>query len=110
MSFLFIPDDGYMKDQTNGIRGSLDEKINTKDLQNAMNSLKGANVRSLSMPRASFMGIDLNLQAFWDTINENIDFIHLFIRAIMYALLIRYNINNVYRLIRGSDMESGGGD
>lgn len=109
-NLLFVPSSDYFDKKTSTLKGTVAGKINTDQLENALESLKGAKVRTLPTPRASVLGMNINLQNFWDTINEHLDIIHMFIRAVMYALLLKYNIDKVYMLIRGSSMDSGGGE
>lgn len=109
-NLLFVPSSDYFDKKTSTLKGTVAGKINTAELENALNTLKGTKARSLPAPRASVLGMNINLQGFWDTINDHLDLIHMFIRAIMYALLLKYNIDKVYMLIRGSSMDSGGGE
>ncbi|MEG2908937.1 MAG: hypothetical protein RR945_06960 [Erysipelotrichaceae bacterium] len=108
---LFVPKADYFDKKFQGFQNILNSKINLNDYKNSINSLKNATSTStlINPQNLSIFGTSLNIDVF-KYVNQNISFIHLFIRALMFLILLRYNINNVYKLIRGGDMSKGSDD
>lgn len=107
---LFVPSDKYFDSKINSMQNTLNTKVDTASLENALNAMKGVGAREyLPQTRASLFGLDINIDIL-SFAKENLGMIHMFVRAIFYAILIKYNINSIYKLIRGSDMESGGSE
>lgn len=104
---LFVPSEDFFDKEVGKLNTNLNSKINVSELENSLNVIKGAQSRAIIQPRAvSFFGVNLEID-FMQGIEEHLSTIHFFIRAIVFVLLLRYNINNVYKLIRGSDLAGG---
>lgn len=103
---LFIPDDGFIDKQFAKTKEILDHKINLSQYESALDSIAGANATEIPQSRGSlmFLGVDFSVLSndflkFLPTIRPYSDPI---LRGIMFITLLFYNINNVYKLIRGS--------
>lgn len=106
---LFVPSDDFISNEVNSMRNNLDSKVNVSELEKSMEIIKGAQSRAIVQPKASIMGVNIDFD-FMSAINEHLGTIHFFIRAVVFVILLRFNINNVYKLIRGSDLNGGGND
>lgn len=107
---LFVPAENFFDDEVGKLNDNLNSKIDVSEFESSFNSLKNVKARSIPVPRSSnVMGV--NIQFDWISgINEHIGTIHMFIRAFVYLILLRFNVNNVYKLIRGSNLYGGGDD
>ena len=106
---LFVPEDDFISNKTKGLQKTMNSKIDTKQFSDTFSSLQNVKSRSMPTPRASILGVNINFDLI-GMISEHLPLIHMFVRVVVFAMLIRYNINNVYKLIRGSDINSGGGE
>lgn len=105
---LFIPSDSFWDNTFKDFESIISSKIGTDGYASIMSSLQSAT--SGQIPNFS---INLNGQSMtiidMGFISNNLGILHTIIRAIVFALLIRYNINNVYKVIRKDNLSAGGG-
>lgn len=106
---IFIPSDGYFDNKVKGLQTNLNSKIDIDSYKKAMDGLTGANKVSIKSQRFSFLGTSINIDVF-GFIDEYKDIFQWIIRAIAFWALLQYNINNVYKLIRGGSLDDGGDD
>lgn len=108
MKMLFVPESSFIDKKTTKIRNDFNAKMNIDQFTNAIESLKGAKARSIPQSRASVMVFGAPVGGdVLSPITENLDFIHMAIRAFMFIILLRFDINKVHKLIRGTDLYEG---
>ncbi|MEG2270610.1 MAG: hypothetical protein RSC27_04770, partial [Bacilli bacterium] len=109
---IFMPEDGFLDKQFGAMQKSIDSKININEYTGAFDSVKNATATRVGTPRSSvsWLGVPINIDfmQFVDAYKGEIAWVF---RGIMFITLLIYNINNVYKLIRGgASMEEGSDD
>lgn len=106
-SFIFIPSDGYFDNKLNYLNEKLSTKINTQDYEELLTSLQFASRAKAGLPNltVNIMGqnctiVDFSYYAKYQSV------IYSWVRGLMFILLIFYNFNNIYKLIRGGSLSS----
>lgn len=107
---IFVPSDSYWDSQIGNLQKSLESKLGTKGYEQLMDTLD--NPISNGAPNVSMtvLGVTVDILDL-SIITDNIKYIHMFIYAIFGIILLRYNINNVHKIISGGqDLYKGGDD
>lgn len=113
---LFVPSDDYFDKQFDRLSKTLGTRIKTQDYEDLLNSLQRAS-RASSLPdfTANIMGHHLTIvDMSWYSKYQST--IYSWVRGVMFFLLLFYNINMIYKVIRkdtlqnGSSGKSGGDD
>lgn len=118
---LFIPSNDFFSNQFNSLKDDLSNKLNLDTYNQIITSFKNVNQGKfedvfINLPQYGLTNIKI-LDGSW--FGKVADTFHDWIRGLMFILLMFYNYNQVYKLIRGTDMMgvsktidhmSGGGD
>lgn len=101
---LFVPTDGFWDDNVNDIRKVVTDELDAEDLLEEVDNLGGVSGGQFKDVVVSLMGVD-NLEVIdADSVNSVLNFIHKFVRGVVFPFLILYNINQLYKLIRGTSL------
>ena len=113
---LFIPSDSYFEHKLDSLNKVLQSRIKVQDYQDLLDSLQMASRARAGLPNltATIWGhrvtiVDFSFYAKYQGT------IYGWVRGVIFVLLIFYNINNVYKMIRAdtlsyaSGSKSGGG-
>lgn len=109
LKHVFVPSDDFWSDKTGMLQHTLETKFGQEGYKQIFTSLQNVDSADLSNLTFTFMGftfvaIDLSY------VNQNIKLIHMVLYAIFGVLLIRYNLNNFYKAVRGEDLYKGDGE
>lgn len=103
LKYLFIPDSAFWE---NNMR-ELEEKFFKNKISESIDSveeLSNVSAGNFGSVEISLMGVD-NLKIIDSRpTNEVLDSIHSWVRGVFYPLLILFNINQLYRLVRGTSL------
>ena len=101
---LFVPTDGFWDDNVNDLRKIVTDELDTEDLIDNVDDLGGVSGGQFRDVIVSLMGVD-NLEVIdADSVNKVLDIIHKWVRGVVFPFLIFYNINQLYKLIRGTSL------
>lgn len=106
---IFIPSDGYFERKVSGLQSALNSKVDVDSYKQAFNSMTNADTVAVRSHRISLFGTSFDIDI-WGTINKYKEQFQWIIRAVAFWALLQYNVNNVYKLIRGFSLDEGGGD
>ena len=106
---IFIPSDGYFDRKVRALQSSLNRKVDVESYKQALNGMTNADTVAIRSQRISLFGTSFEVDI-WGTINKYKEQFQWIIRAVAFWALLQYNINNVYKLIRGDSLDDGGGD
>ena len=107
---LFVPDDGYFDKKINALNKTLQSRIKTQDYEELLHSLQLA-----GRARAGLPNLTVTL---WGQTVTVVDFgfyakyqstIYGWVRGVMFVLLLFYNVNNIYKLVRRDTLQNGSG-
>lgn len=110
LKLLFVPDDGYFDKKINALNKTLQSRIKTQDYEDLLHSLQLA-----GRARAGLPNLTVTL---WGQTVTVVDFgfyakyqstIYGWVRGVMFVLLLFYNVNNIYKLVRRDTLQNGGG-
>lgn len=100
---LFVPKDGFWDEKLNTLKATLTSKFGLDGMEDILTSLQ--NMQAGKVPNftmtlygQTFTFIDMSF------IQNNITLIHSVAYFVFGFLLIRYNLNNVYKMIRGGSL------
>lgn len=100
---LFVPSDAFLQEKFNWIQSALKTKVNADAYDSIIKSFKSAKQGQFTDVEIKIMGVQGKiLDGSW--IRNVLGTFHNWIRGLMFILLIFYNYNQVYKLIRGTDM------
>lgn len=105
---IFLPSDNFWSSNLDGLKNKFfhDE---IKEVQNGVESLETVGSGQFGDVTGSLMGVD-NLTIIDSTsINMSLEKIHSWVRGFFYPLLLFFNINQMYRVIRGTSLIGIGG-
>ena len=101
---LFVPADGFWDENVNDLRKIVTDELDTEDLIDNVDDLGGVSGGQFKDVIVSLMGVD-NLEVIdADSVNKVLDIIHKWVRGVVFPFLIFYNINQLYKLIRGTSL------
>lgn len=104
---LFVPDTAFWQNNFNNLNGEfkrvLDPTAYTSILESFQN-LTSPTFNDITIP--SIMGSPTVVIVESDYINSSLSTIHDWIRGFFFVLLALYNINMIYKLVRGGDVMS----
>lgn len=110
LQYLFIPEEDYFDNMIGMLSDTLNERIKTQDYQELLESLQ-VSTRASSLPNmtATFFGqkvtiVDMSIYSNYQST------IYSWVRGTMFILLLFYNVNNIYKLIRGGSLQDGKGN
>lgn len=110
LKVLFVPDDGYFDKKINALNKTLQSRIKTQDYEELLHSLQLA-----GRARAGLPNLTVTL---WGQTVTVVDFgfyakyqstIYGWVRGVMFVLLLFYNVNNIYKLVRRDTLQNGSG-
>lgn len=100
---LFVPSDDYFSSETGKLQKQIEGKVGTEEYTNALNSLTRASKSGLQDIKVNLWGITVTLVPF-SLITPYIATIQNWTRGFMFSFIILWQINNVYKLIRGTSL------
>lgn len=103
---LFIPSDGFFDGMLESMKMVIDDEFDNDDLLNKLKGLENGDGGVFKDIVVSLMGVDNLVVIDADSVNKVLDNIHSWVRGVVYPFLIFYNINQIYKLIRGTDIVS----
>lgn len=106
---LFVPSDDFFDSKFNMLSKTLGTRVKTQDYEELLASLQVA-TRASSLPdmTATIMGHQLTIvDMSWYSDYQTT--IYGWVRGVMFVLLLFYNINQVYKLIRRDTLQNGTG-
>lgn len=107
---LFVPSDKYFDNKINALNKTLQSRIKTQDYEELLHSLQLA-----GRARAGLPNLTVTL---WGQTVTVVDFgfyakyqstIYGWVRGVMFVLLLFYNVNNIYKLVRRDTLQNGSG-
>lgn len=98
---LFVPEDTYFKNNTNSLNVELKAKLGTEEYTNTLNSLTRVSRSGLNDIKANLFGLELTIVPL-SLITPIIPTIQNWTRGFMFVFIILWQVNNVYKLIRGT--------
>lgn len=105
--FLFIPDDKYIDGNFKKLQTTLNSKVDVSAYKNVMDSMQNVSKVAPNVARSSFLGTSFNIDII-SFINQHRDITDWIIRGVAFYSILQYHINNVYKLIRGGNLDDGG--
>lgn len=109
---IFMPKDGFFDRKFTSMQKTMDSKINISEYSSALDNVQNAQGIRIGGARssgASWLGVPINID-FMRYVDEYKPTINMIFRGVMFITLLLYNINNVYKLVRGGDIDEGGDD
>lgn len=106
---LFVPSDKYFEDKIGTLQKTLESKVGVEGYKQMLESLDNASGGNLSDIKITLGGKKYTIIDF-DFLAQYKGFINGIAYAIFGVLILRYNINNVHRVISGNSMYGGGED
>lgn len=105
---LFVPKADYFSSWNNRLKINLDKRLGYSTLISTLDNLKDVNSQTPSVT-ANFGSGDLQFIDF-SFINSPMvrEFMEFVVKGTFFFLLLIYNINNIYRIIRGTNLVSIG--
>lgn len=100
---LFVPSDDYFESETNKLQSQIESKVGTEDYTNVLNSLTRASRTGLQDIKVDLWGISVTLVPF-SMITPYISTIQDWTRGFMFVFIVLWQINNMYKLIRGTSL------
>ena len=101
---LFIPADGFWEDNFNNVRLALTEKLGVDQLLDNVDQLGGASGGTFSDITVSLLGVSGLTVIDADSVNSVLEHIHKWVRGVVFPFLLFYNINQLYKLVRGTSL------
>ena len=100
---LFVPSDNFWDNQLADFKGILEDKFGVEGMQSILTSLQSSKQAEIGDFKMSVMGktfmiIDMSF------VDDNLTLIHSIIYFVFGVLLIKYNLNNVYKTVRGGSL------
>lgn len=110
--FLFVPSEGYFSDRFGEIKDTLVSKMGYEayiDIFGTLEDISDNGSSVVSLNGYQIGGMTFNIPKFVDFNNivKYKDTWYGWVRGVMFVLLIIYNINQVYKLIRGTSLAEG---
>ena len=105
--YLFVPNDNFFHNQGNDFKNKLQDILPYDTYVNLLDDLKTIANYKLDDFTITIMGQKCTILSFSWYYKYEEDIAHL-IRGFMFFALIFFNINQLYKLIRGFDLKSGG--
>lgn len=102
--FLAIPSDGFFTNKFNELKMFIEDETQVKDLIDDFKGLGGGSGGSFKDVTVSLMGVGGLEVIDADSINSVLDKIHSWVRGVFFPFLLLYNINQIYKLIRGTSL------
>lgn len=109
---LFIPEDDYFPNKFNEVKFALVNKLgydNYIEIFGDLENIEESNISSISLENYNVGGLNITISNFIDiskiSYYRNIWFS--WIRGVVFILLIIYNLNQIYKLIRGTNLADG---
>lgn len=100
---LFVPSEGFWTDNLNNLKSLLwGDTID--DLTGEFGDLSGASGGSFKDVIVTLMGVKDLVVIDADSVNTVLDYIHKWVRGVIYPFILIYNINMLYKLIRGTSL------
>lgn len=100
---LFVPGSDYFEKETGKLQSQIEAKVGTEEYTNALNSLTRASRSGLSDIKVNLWGITVTLVPF-SIINPYISTIQNWTRGFMFVFIVLWQINNMYKLVRGTSL------
>lgn len=105
---LFVPGNDYFESETNKLQTKIESKVGTEEYTNALNSLTKASRVGLEDIKVNLWGITVTLVPF-SMITPYIGTIQNWTRGFMFVFIVLWQINNMYKLVRGTSLISFSG-
>lgn len=100
---LFVPSDSYFEKETGKLQTQIESKVGTEEYTNALNSLTRASRSGLQDIKVNLWGVTVTLIPF-SLINPYISTIQDWTRGFMFVFIVLWQINNMYKLVRGTSL------
>jgi len=108
LKLLFIPKDNFFSNEFNQLNEQLSNKLSIQsyiDFLHAIGSAEGSRMQNVTVNYYGTTATIINFDIFYKW-KDNTD---RYIRGFIFALMILFNLNMIYKLIRGDNIISGGG-
>lgn len=107
LSTLFVPSETFWLENFNELKLLFAEKLDTDSYLSVLDSIKNVTSPSFSdVKLPSIMGSGETIIIKASYINSALPTIHNWVKGLFFVLLVFYNLNNVYKLLRGGDITS----
>lgn len=103
---LFVPSENYFSDNFDAIKTLLETHLSLTSFKSLMEIIQNAQAGSLPDLKIKIFGVDYVLFSF-KFFDPYIPTIHYWVKGFLGALLVLYNINQVYKLVRGGSLQDG---
>lgn len=108
LNTLFVPSDTYFSTNFNSIKSNLESHLNISSFRSLMESIQNASAGTIPDIKINMNGREYTFLSF-SFFNPYLPTIKHWIKGFLGALLVLYNINQVYKLIRGGSLHDGAG-
>ncbi len=105
---VFLPSETFWSTNLDGLKDKFFHE-ELKEVQNGVESLESVGGGQFSDVNVSLLGVDNIKLIDSSPINMTLDTIHSWVRGFFYPLLLFFNINQMYRVIRGTSLIGIGG-
>ena len=111
-NFLFIPEDDYFSNKFNEVKSALIHKLgydNYIEIFGNLENINEGNINSISLENYKLGSLIINFSNFIDIskISNYRETWFTWVRGVTFILLIIYNFNQIYKLIRGTNLADG---
>ncbi len=108
LKLIYIPSEDFFSNQFDLIKSALQNKLSVDSFTGVMDSIKSASAGEMPNIEVTIMGHTATIINF-DYFRNVKSTINSWIRGFMFVLLILYNYNMVYTIVRGGGIFSGTG-
>lgn len=106
LKLLFVPSDNYFSSNFDSIKALLESHLSLTSFKSLMEIIQNAKAGTLPDLKIKIFGVDYVLFSF-KFFDPYIPTIQYWIKGFLGALLVLYNINQVYKLVRGGSLQDG---
>lgn len=104
IKYMFVPSETYFSSKFDSLKTKLETKLSYSSYVSLVEGLRGSG-GTFKDVRVTLYGSDIVLIPA-SIVNSQLDTIHSWVRGFIFILLIFYNINNIYKMIRGTSLIS----
>lgn len=108
LKFLIIPSENYLQDNFDGLLTKLSTKLSLQsytDFFNAISSETGGRIPNFTINILGTSATIINFDYFYQFKNDT----DRWVRGFLFALMVLFNSNMIYKLIRKDNFTNGGG-
>lgn len=101
--YMFVPSDDFLSATFNSFKSSFEEKMGYENYTNFINQFQNVGSGTLDNVDVNIMGVNATIINF-SPMKSILTTLQDYLRGFIFAMLVLYNINQVYKLIRGTSL------